>query len=761
MKALPRLLYLGCFIGLGAVAALALNRIVSPSIAPTLVRTVFVATLCAAPGLFHHRLWPLSIVLLPLGCYLLLRTVHSLPSGIEGIGGQFRFYAEQLRTGASSYKTAVYPLALTGDPGLRLFLVFSAYWLLGVAAFLAVGLRRPLPGLILLLILLGYSLTVDTSSRAALLALLFAVLSTCLFVLCRGLTRQGWRLRDGAAGAAVGIIGSLLAFVLLLAAPSVAATPWQNWRTWDPFGTGGSPYSINWLQSYPRLLDPGENRPVMTVESSRPSYWRASAWDTFTGTAWSTSQAFLLRVDSREQPDGVYTFSLPETELLPEGETVAQAFQMLGSVRTNYFFAGGDPQSLTLEQDVVVRMNSMRVLRVSDALGPGLHYSLTAVIPELQPADLVALGSDYPEEVDRYLKLPSGWAVDLDDSPDPEAVWRSMISESGPDGCEWVDLFSLNNRMIGDATDPYQITLRIERYLRRFYAYSLAPPASDYSSPYAAFLFDTRSGYCQHFAGAMALLLHYNNIPARVAVGFTAGESDGSGAYLVSTNNAHAWVEAYFPGVGWVDFDPTPGREIPTPGASSTTPEFVYPFVDTGGTSWSGTDDTISPRDAPPRTEQTGEGATSAQEQDGLGIAAWLPWVAALVAILIGWPVVRAFWRRRGLHRGQPEQRLQASLGLLRAELTDYHIPVTSAHTLEEALQIVRTRLGLEPDRVLIDRANAILFGDRKATADDIKGAEALRREVTTSLRKQHRWVRTWSAWYGVSRLSFGGGRRA
>ena len=75
----------------------------------------------------------------------------------------------------------------------------------------------------------------------------------------------------------------------------------------------------------------------------------------------------------------------------------------------------------------------------------------------------------------------------------------------------------------------------------------------------------------------MALLLRYNGIPSRVAVGFATGEEESPGVYLVSRNNAHAWVEAYFPTVGWVAFDPTPGRSIPNAGASSTSPRLHKP----------------------------------------------------------------------------------------------------------------------------------------------------------------------------------------
>jgi hypothetical protein len=77
--------------------------------------------------------------------------------------------------------------------------------------------------------------------------------------------------------------------------------------------------------------------------------------------------------------------------------------------------------------------------------------------------------------------------------------------------------------------------------------------------PLESFLFTDKYGYCQQFAGAMAMLLRMGGVPARVAVGFTSGSyNTGGHDYVVADIDAHAWVEAWFPHYGWVRFDPTP-----------------------------------------------------------------------------------------------------------------------------------------------------------------------------------------------------------
>lgn len=752
MKVVPKILYLLCFVGLTAAVTLSLNRAVEPAMSDVFLRAVIATSLAAAPGLVYRKAWPAALILLPIAGYLVIRSTIPLPSTVEGWSAQYAFYLEHLREGGSAYLEDIFPLKIGDVAGLRLLVAVSVYVVVAAASFLALSLRKVVPALVLLVVLLGFSLTVDIAGRALWLAVLFLVLGACMLVLSRGLQRSGWRVRDTLAGGVVGGVAALLALLLLGAAPSTVASPWQDWRTWDPFRHGGSSYTFNWMQNYPRLLDPANDHLIMRVESPAASYWRANALDTFTGSAWVTSVAFPIRTEP-ERVEESWAHAIPPAEAVPPGEIVDQAFQ-IQSVYTNYIFTGGEPLELRIDQDISLRLNDMRSLHVARALGPALAYSLTSVVPDLDPDDVVDKGWDYPEGLEPYLALPFPNARDVDlwsEGSDGEVKWQELApGEMGRDAWEWRDLYTLNREVVGEADDPYDITLRIERHLRRQFDYSLAPPGSEFSSPYAAFLFDTHSGYCQHFAGAMALLLRYNGVPARVAVGFTTGEKEADGVYLVSTGNAHAWVEVYFPTVGWVAFDPTPGRNIPAPGPSSTSPGFINPFVDRGGGGELSTV-TTEPRmerniDRFGREDQPGGARGSSWHQAG-----WLPWLLGLLALAAAWPVGRSVWRRRDLYRGTPEERLAGSLKLLHGDLAAFGVPTSPGDTTEDIVRLVEVHLDLAVELDFVDRAQAILFGDRRARREDLVKAEVLRRRVRDGLRRRHGWFWTVMTWYGLS----------
>ena len=229
---------------------------------------------------------------------------------------------------------------------------------------------------------------------------------------------------------------------------------------------------------------------------------------------------------------------------------------------------------------------------------------------------------------------------------------------------EWRGLYRLNASIVDGATDPYRIALAVEEYLRTRYKYSLKPPKTDYLSPYAAFLFDTKTGYCQHFAGAMAVLLRFNGIPARVAVGFTTGEKVGDGTYVVTRNDAHAWVEAYFPGVGWVPFDPTragccPSSETRRPAG----PDAAIAGLNVPGVTGAATPAAAGPRghDRNPRERRRRRRAPPRRRRS----SAWIRWTAVPGARpdrLARGPRAATPARPSSRHR---EARLRASLALL------------------------------------------------------------------------------------------------
>jgi len=121
---------------------------------------------------------------------------------------------------------------------------------------------------------------------------------------------------------------------------------------------------------------------------------------------------------------------------------------------------------------------------------------------------------------------------------------------------------ALAQQIAGAEPTPLDQARAIERYLPSNYAYTLDLAGPAPADPLAHFLFERRAGHCEYFAAAMTILLRSLGIPARYVNGFLGGDyNDLGGDYIIRARNAHSWVEAYFPGYGWVTFDPTPPAE--------------------------------------------------------------------------------------------------------------------------------------------------------------------------------------------------------
>jgi transglutaminase-like putative cysteine protease len=123
----------------------------------------------------------------------------------------------------------------------------------------------------------------------------------------------------------------------------------------------------------------------------------------------------------------------------------------------------------------------------------------------------------------------------------------------------------LASQVTANASTPLEKARTLENYLRGQYAYTLELPQTPPQDPIANFLFVRRRGHCEYFASAMAVMLRTLKIPSRVVNGFSGGEfNDINSRYVVRASNAHSWVEAYIPGEGWLEFDPTPPSAVQT-----------------------------------------------------------------------------------------------------------------------------------------------------------------------------------------------------
>lgn len=193
------------------------------------------------------------------------------------------------------------------------------------------------------------------------------------------------------------------------------------------------------------------------------------------------------------------------------------------------------------------------------------------------------------------------------------------------------------------------------------FKYSLQVPAGHTGDPLTNFLAN-RQGFCQQYASTMAVMLRTLNIPARVAVGFTQGERQADGSYLITTNDAHAWVEVRFDKYGWVRFDPTPrtdgeGKQQGfDEGAAGPAGAAVSSSVTTT------TSPTVQPTNRglaadtkTPRAQQTGSTATTDSAAAGAptGLAAvpaavwWALLVVLVLVVLLVLPTAVRRMRRR------------------------------------------------------------------------------------------------------------------
>jgi hypothetical protein len=302
---------------------------------------------------------------------------------------------------------------------------------------------------------------------------------------------------------------------------------------------------------YGRAMELGGPRtlakvPVLEIQApSSARYWRAVVFDEFTGRGWNNNDDQLVPfgADNEALPMVAYqarqvitstvTLVGPSMSMLP---MAAQPVWVSESARASlsYVRAPSEGASGQLNEALgAPQVDTISYARSRVPLKAGERYLVNSLLTKASARQLEQAGTNYPTWVtERYLQLPDTV---------PDRVKQLAGSLAAP------------------YDNPYDKASAIESFLRSEITYNekieAPPPDRD---PVDYILFDLKQGYCDYYATSMAVMLRSLDIPSRIVSGYAQGQYDQEKkAYVVLQQDAHTWVEVFFPSYGWVEFEPT------------------------------------------------------------------------------------------------------------------------------------------------------------------------------------------------------------
>ena len=277
--------------------------------------------------------------------------------------------------------------------------------------------------------------------------------------------------------------------------------------------------------------------PVFTVHvlnepASIPRYyWRGWVYDHYLNGEWSSSPSSTLGFNPGDSDLKIPNAENRSAALLRF--TVQFPFQSL-------IYAPSQPVWVDQPGNVVAALTNAKLADVlsweaTSAIRNGGRYQVRAEIADPNVEQMRSAGTQYPQWVkDRYLEIPDNIKADIQD---------------------------LAEKVSGGQNNSFDKASVITNYLRANLQYVTALPAPpENRDPVLWVLLDYKKGFCNYYASAEVLMLRSIGIPARMAVGFAQGEYQ-NGEYIVRQHDAHAWPEVYFPGIGWVEFEPTVSQD--------------------------------------------------------------------------------------------------------------------------------------------------------------------------------------------------------
>ncbi|WP_419926622.1 transglutaminaseTgpA domain-containing protein [Candidatus Poriferisocius sp.] len=415
---------------------------------------------------------------------------------------------------------------------------------------------------------------------------------------------------------------------------------------------------------------------MFRVKSQERSYWRLTSLDRFDGQVWTSRADYAARPTqlpslfqsgssvqesvqefSIEQLGAVWLPAAFEPRSLVVGTDGTSNGKTSSSDISNGDISSSDISSSDISNSDISYEPSSSTLIVGRSLATsnGLTYTVSSALPRFDPEVLKSIPLDAAgnsagnaaEYISAYTALPSGF------SPQVKA---------------------LAERLTAGAESGYEQALALQDFFRNGGFVYDANAASGHSANRIEEFLDTRRGYCEQFAGTFAAMARSLGLPARVAVGFTVGEADldDPNHYVVRGKHAHAWPEVHLFGVGWVAFEPTPGRGAP--GAQNYTglaenqaisgSEVALPEED------SATDqaDSLNPPTdfeslIPPELDDLG--GTLPPAGSGRGGLTWRTWIAISASLLVVLTILLIPWFKQ-IRNQRRFLRVQGNRGKIR-----------------------------------------------------------------------------------------------
>jgi transglutaminase-like putative cysteine protease len=611
--------------------------------------------------------------------------------------------------------------------------LLTAVFGFAIAVAFAVAARRPVPALLLLLAGAGWPATLRGPSGGLVVGGL--ILLGALAVLAGLTSRNVPRVVIPAA------VGLALAALVVSTSSAVAKGGLVSWQRWDFYNASQPPVSVSfvWSAQYAGIHFPRKRTPVLEVKAPRRSlYWRAAVLDNFVGDHWI--EAPPLRGDALE----------------PSGQKLLRQDVKVLALSDTHLVGASVPLKYDAGDAPLVE-NVPGIAQLPSGLTRGFRYSVFSEAPQPTAAQLARSKPIYPVElVEPGTFLDVGRGITAAPFGQPRIV-RAEVERYAP-------LARAAESVAGEAQTPYAATAALVSWFRTKggFVYTDRPPSSGSTAPLVDFVTRTHAGYCQHYAGAMALMLRYLGVPARVAVGFSSGVYDAkTGVWRVTDHDAHAWVEVWFRGYGWLPFDPTPAAR---PGRGQLNAPYAA-AVEGGpsaGLAANGRAVGVGPSD--PRQAGHRHGETEGTGVKGAGGPALVRAPSShgslllLLALLLGGAftaiVVAKLVVRRGRYLTRDPRRLAAAC---RRELADYlldqNIDAARSATLHELGSLVRHELAVEPD-AFVAAATAARFGPPSGAE---RAAHEARHELRALTRAMRARMRTRDRLRGVVSLrSFG-----